>query len=171
ATQNPLEHHGTYPLPESQLDRFMIRLTIGYPDERAERRILLESVGTDDPVDSLEAVLSPAEILALQQKVEDVHADPALVDYLTHVVRATRADSRLRMGASPRASVGLFRIARAHAIISGRDYLIPDDVQVMVVPALAHRLLPAAATTASAEAHDQAAALLEGILSDIAVPV
>ena len=171
ATQNPLEHHGTYPLPESQLDRFMIRLTIGYPDEAAERRILLESVGTDDPVESLEAVLSPAEVLALQQKVETIHADPELVDYLTKIVRATRADTRLRMGASPRASVGLFRIARAHALISGRDFLIPDDIQIMVVPSLAHRLLPVAATTASAEAHDQAAALLEGLLSDIPVPV
>lgn len=171
ATQNPLEHHGTYPLPESQLDRFMIRLTIGYPDERAERAILLESVGTDDPVESLEAVLSPAEILALQQKVEAIHADPTLVDYVTRIVRATRNDNRLRMGASPRASVGLFRIARAYALLSGRDYLVPDDIQIMVVPTLAHRLLPASATTASAEAHDQSAALLDGLLSDIAVPV
>ncbi len=171
ATQNPLEHHGTYPLPESQLDRFLIRLTIGYPDERAEHRILLESVGTDDPVESLEAVLSPAEVLALQQQVETVHADPTLVTYLTQIVRATRSDTRLRMGASPRASVGLFRVARAHALINGRDYLIPDDIQIMVIPSLAHRLLPAAATAATAEAHDQAASLLEGILSDIAVPV
>jgi MoxR-like ATPase len=171
ATQNPLEHHGTYPLPESQLDRFMIRLTIGYPDMAAERRILMESVGTDDPVESLEPVLTAEEVLALQQKVETVHADPAIVDYLTLIVRATRSDTRLRMGASPRASVGLFRIARAHALLNGRDFLIPDDVQIMVVPSLAHRLLPASVTVASAEAHDQAATLLDGILSDVAVPV
>jgi MoxR-like ATPase len=171
ATQNPLEHHGTYPLPESQLDRFLIRLTIGYPDEKAERRILLESVGTDDPVESLEPVLTPAEVLALQQRVENVHADPALLDYLTQIVRATRTDNRLRMGASPRASVGLFRIARAHALLHNREFIIPDDIQAMVVPCLAHRLLPVAATTASAEAHDQAASLLDGILSDIPVPV
>jgi MoxR-like ATPase len=171
ATQNPLEHHGTYPLPESQLDRFMIRLTIGYPDMAAERRILMESVGTDDPVESLEPVLTAEEVLALQQKVETVHADPAIVDYLTMIVRATRTDTRLRMGASPRASVGLFRIARAHALLNGRDFLIPDDVQIMVVPSLAHRLLPASVTVASAEAHDQAATLLDGILSDVAVPV
>ena len=171
ATQNPLEHHGTYPLPESQLDRFLIRLTIGYPDEKAERRILLESVGTDDPVESLEPVLTPAEVLALQQRVENVHADPALLDYLTQIVRATRTDNRLRMGASPRAAVGLFRIARAHALLNNRAFIIPDDIQAMVVPCLAHRLLPVAATTASAEAHDQAASLLEGILSDIPVPV
>ncbi|MGQ0814362.1 MAG: AAA family ATPase [Gemmatimonadota bacterium] len=171
ATQNPLEHHGTYPLPESQLDRFLIRLTIGYPDVEAERRILVESVGADDPVDSLDPVLTPTEVLALQQRVESVHADPAIVDYLTQIVRATRADTRLRMGASPRASVGLFRVARAHALMNDRDFVIPDDVQIMVVPCLAHRLLPAAVTTASAEAHDQAATLLDGILSDIPVPV
>jgi MoxR-like ATPase len=171
ATQNPLEHHGTYPLPESQLDRFLIRLTVGYPDEKAEQRILIESVGSDDPVESLDPVLTPAEILSLQQKVEAVHTDPALVDYLTRIVRATRTDTRLRMGASPRASIGLFRIARAHAVINNRDFLIPDDIQVMVVPCLAHRLLPAAVTTATAEAHDQAASLLDGILSDVPVPV
>lgn len=171
ATQNPLEHHGTYPLPESQLDRFLIRLTIGYPDADAERRILLESVGTDDPIESLEPVLDAATVLALQQQVETVHADPSVVDYVTAIVAATRKDNRLRMGASPRASVGLFRIARAHALLNGRDFVSPDDVQVMVVPCLAHRLLPAAVTTASAEAHDQAANLLEGILSDVPVPV
>lgn len=171
ATQNPLEHHGTYPLPESQLDRFLIRLTIGYPDADAERRILLESVGTDDPIESLEPVLDAATVLALQQQVETVHADPSVVDYVTAIVAATRKDDRLRMGASPRASVGLFRIARAHALLNGRDFVSPDDVQVMVVPCLAHRLLPAAVTTASAEAHDQAANLLEGILSDVPVPV
>lgn len=171
ATQNPLEHHGTYPLPESQLDRFLIRLTIGYPDADAERRILLESVGTDDPIESLEPVLDAATVLALQQQVESVHADPSVVDYVTAIVAATRKDDRLRMGASPRASVGLFRIARAHALLNGRDFVSPDDVQVMVVPCLAHRLLPAAVTTASAEAHDQAANLLEGILSDVPVPV
>lgn len=171
ATQNPLEHHGTYPLPESQLDRFLMRLTIGYPDIDAERRILLESVGTEDPVDSLDAVLTPGEILALQSRVEDVHADPALVDYLMSIVRATREDARLRMGASPRSSVGLFRAARAFAIVNGRDYLIPDDIQRMIVPCLAHRLLPASASASTAEAHDDAAAMLDGILSDIPVPV
>ena len=171
ATQNPLEHHGTYPLPESQLDRFLMRLTIGYPDVDAERRILMESVGTEDPVESLDAVLSPGEVLALQSRVEEVHADPALVEYLMAIVRATREDSRLRMGASPRSSVGLFRAARAYAIVSGRDYLVPDDIQRMIVPCLAHRLLPASAAASTAESHDEAAALLDGILSDIPVPV
>lgn len=171
ATQNPLEHHGTYPLPESQLDRFLMRLTIGYPDSDAERRILLESVGTEDPVESLEPVLSPGEVLALQSKVEDVHADPSVVEYLMQIVRATRNDPRLRLGASPRSSVGLFRAARAYAVVNGRDYVVPDDVQTMVGPCLAHRLLPSSAAASTSEAHDEAAALLDGILSDIPVPV
>lgn len=171
ATQNPLEHHGTYPLPESQLDRFLMRLTIGYPDQDAERRILLESVGTEDPVESLEAVLSPGEVLALQSRVEEVHAEPTLVEYLMKIVRATRSDTRLRIGASPRASVGLFRAARAYALVNARDYLVPDDIQTLIVPCLAHRLLPASASASSADAHDEAAALLDGLLSDIAVPV
>jgi MoxR-like ATPase len=158
-------------LPESQLDRFMMRLTIGYPSEDAERRILLESVGTEDPVESLEAVLSPGEVLALQSRVESVHADPVLVEYLMQIVRATRADSRLRMGASPRSSVGLFRAARAFAIVNGRDYLVPDDIQSMIVPCLAHRLLPTSAAASTADAHDEAAAMLDSILSDIPVPV
>ena len=171
ATQNPLEHHGTYPLPESQLDRFLMRLTIGYPDSDAERRILLESVGTEDPVESLEPVLSPGEVLALQSNVEDVHADPSVVEYLMQIVRATRNDPRLRLGASPRSSVGLFRAARAYAVVNGRDYVVPDDVQTLVGPCLAHRLLPSSAAASTSEAHDEAAALLDGILSDIPVPV
>src|SRR5687768_2745609 len=101
ATQNPLEHHGTYPLPESQLDRFMIRLTIGYPDMAAERRILMESIGSGDPVDSIQPLFDQAELLALQALVEDVRADSAIVDYLMAIVRATRTDERLRIGVSP----------------------------------------------------------------------
>jgi MoxR-like ATPase len=171
ATQNPLEHHGTYPLPESQLDRFLMRLTIGYPDENAERRILLESVGTADPVDTIEPLFDAGELLALQRSVEDVHAEPAIVDYLMAIVRATRSDNRLRMGVSPRGAIGLFRAARAFALVHGRRYLIPDDVQTLVAPCLAHRLLPMGASAATMEAHDQGAAILEDLINDIPVPV
>ena len=122
-------------------------------------------------MESLEPVLSPGEVLAFQSKVEDVHADPTLVEYLMQIVRATRQDARLRLGASPRSSVGLFRAARAYAIVNGRDYLVPDDIQALIVPCLAHRLLPTSATASTADAHDEAAALLDGILSDIPVPV
>lgn len=171
ATQNPLEHHGTYPLPESQLDRFLMRLTIGYPNESAERRILLESVGGEDPIDGIDPLLDSGELLALQSLVEDVHVDPSLVDYLMSIVRATRTDPRLRMGVSPRGAIGLFRAARAFALVNGRRYLVPDDVQQLVAPCLAHRLLPIGAAAASAEAHEAGAMVLDEIVSSIAVPV
>lgn len=171
ATQNPLEHHGTYPLPESQLDRFLMRLTIGYPDETAERQILLESVGNADPVESVEPLFGSGDLLALQLLVEDVHADPSIVDYLMAIVRATRTDPRLRMGVSPRGAIGLFRAARAHAIVHGRRYLIPDDVQQLVAPCLAHRLLPIGTAAATTDAHEQGAALLDEILAQIPVPL
>ncbi|MGH7445656.1 MAG: AAA family ATPase [Longimicrobiales bacterium] len=171
ATQNPLEHHGTYPLPESQLDRFLMRLSIGYPDVDAERRILLESVGGADRVDAVPAVLAPADVIALQQRVESVHAAPELLDYLMRIVTATRTHAHLRMGASPRAAIGLFRAARAHALVDGRDFLVPDDVQTLVVPCLAHRVLPSGSAAAGGGAHDESAAVLEEILGDIPIPV
>lgn len=171
ATQNPLEHHGTYPLPESQLDRFLMRLTIGYPNESAERRILLESVGGDDPIDGIDPLLNPGELLALQAMVEDVHVDPSLVDYLMNIVRATRTDPRMRMGVSPRGAIGLFRAARAFALVNGRRYLVPDDIQQLVTPCLAHRLLPIGTAAASTEAHEAGAIVLDEIVSSVPVPV
>ena len=171
ATQNPLEHHGTYPLPESQLDRFQMRLTIGYPGPEAERKILLESARVEPVLDSLEAVLTPAEVLHLQDEVENVRADDAIVDYLMEIVRRTRTASGFRMGVSPRGAIALFRASRAFALTSGRRYLIPDDVRRLVVPCLAHRLLPAGATAATLDAHDQAASLLDRILAETEVPL
>ena len=171
ATQNPLEHHGTYPLPESQLDRFLMRLTIGYPGEGAEKRILLESAQSEPLLESLEAVLTPAQVIHLQNEVESVRADDAIVDHLMEIVRATRNAVGFRMGVSPRGAIALFRAARAYALISGRRYLVPDDVRRLVVPCLAHRLLPAGATAATLDAHDQSAILLERIMEDTEAPV
>ena len=170
ATQNPLEHHGTYPLPESQLDRFLMRLTIGYPDESAERRILLESASSEPVLDRLQPMLTPAEVIYLQNEVESVRADPSLIDYLMEIVRRTRSSNAFRLGVSPRGSIGLFRAARAHALTDGRTFLVPDDVRSVVIPCLAHRLLPAGLTSATLEAHAQSAALLEKILDDVQVP-
>jgi MoxR-like ATPase len=169
ATQNPLEQHGTYPLPESQLDRFLMRLTIGYPEAAREREIVL-GASSRDPLESLEPVLSPAEVLELQARVDGVHADPALVDYLMEVVQATRADGRLRAGVSTRGAVALFRAARGYALVDGREYLVPDDVRRLVVPCLAHRVLPAG-LSAGAAAHDEAAAVLEEIVARTEMPV
>lgn len=171
ATQNPLEHHGTYPLPESQLDRFLLRLTIGYPGEEAERRILEQSAGHHDPIDDIEPVLSRDHVIALQAMVDEVHVEPSLTDFVMGVVRATREEPRLRMGVSPRGAIALFQAARAYALVDGRRYLAPDDVRRLVVPCLAHRVLPAGATMATAEAHEEAAALLDEILAGIPVPV
>jgi len=171
ATQNPLEQHGTYPLPESQLDRFLLRITIGYPDAQEERSILLESRGMTDAVERLDPVLTPVQVEALQARVEDVRAEPSVVDYLMAIVQATRQDSRLRMGVSPRGGIALFRAARAYALVQGRTYVVPDDVRRLVGPCLAHRLLPAGAPMATAEAHDEATAVLESIVASIDPPV
>ena len=171
ATQNPLEHHGTYPLPESQLDRFLMRLQIGYPGADAERRILLESVGAADPVDEITAVLEPADVLALQDSVETVHTAPEMLEYLMQLVTATRTHPRLRMGASPRAAIGLFRAARALARVDGRDFLVPDDVQRLAVPCLAHRVLAAGSIASSSAAHEETAVIIEEVVGDLPVPV
>jgi MoxR-like ATPase len=171
ATQNPLEHHGTYPLPESQLDRFLMRITIGYPDQEAERRILTEASSTEPVMERLRAVLAPAQVFHLQDRVDEVDADESIVDYLMAVVERTRTSARLRMGVSPRGAISLYRAARAFALVHGRTYLVPDDVRSLVVPCLAHRILPAGATAATLDAHEQAAQILEGILDEVEAPV
>jgi MoxR-like ATPase len=171
ATQNPLEQHGTYPLPESQLDRFLMRLSIGYPDPTEERAVLLASVSVGEPLDRMRAVLGPGQVLALQARVEEVHAEPALVDYLMAIVQATRTDARLRAGASTRAAISLFRAARGYALVDGRTFLVPDDVRRLVVPCLAHRLLPAGSSAATTEAYEESVAVLDSIVGTVAVPV
>jgi MoxR-like ATPase len=171
ATQNPLEHHGTYPLPESQLDRFLLRLTIGYPDERAERRILTDSALDGPDLDELRPMLGPDEVLALQEEVDRVTVDDSLVDYVMQIVRRTRETPAFRLGVSPRGSVALFRAARAYALVQGRDFLVPDDVRELAVPCLAHRLLPAGMSAATLDAHEHAAAMLEALLDEVEVPV
>jgi len=171
ATQNPLEHHGTYPLPESQLDRFLMRITIGYPDQEAERRILTEASSTEPVMERLRAVLAPAQVFHLQDRVDEVDADESIVDYLMAVVERTRTSARLRMGVSPRGAISLYRAARAFALVHGRTYLVPDDVRSLVIPCLAHRILPAGATAATLDAHEQAGQILEGILDEVEAPV
>ena len=168
ATQNPLEQHGTYPLPESQLDRFLMRLAIGYPDAAEERDVLLRAAGGGDMVARIRPILDAARVRTLQDRVEQVHAAPALVDYLMAVVRATREDPRLRAGASTRGAIGLLRAARGYALVDGRDYLAPDDVRRLVVPCLAHRLLPAGG---AGNAYLEAVEVLEEIVHGIPVPV
>jgi MoxR-like ATPase len=171
ATQNPLEHHGTYPLPESQLDRFLMRVKIGYPDEEAERRILTESKSLEPVIDRVRTVLSPTQVVLLQERVDEVEVDPAILDYLMAVVHRTRTTPKLRMGVSPRGNIAVFRAARAYAMTHGRTYLVPDDVRDLIVPCLAHRILPAGASAATFDMHDEAASILEGILEEVESPL
>lgn len=171
ATQNPLEQHGTYPLPESQLDRFMMRLSIGYPDADEERNVILQSAGAGDPIARIRPVLDADSVIALQERVDRVHADASIVDYLMAVVQATRTEPRVRAGASTRGAIALLRAARGYALVDGREFLVPDDVRRLVVPTLAHRLLPAGAAAATGEAYDEAVSIVEDILSRIPMPV
>jgi MoxR-like ATPase len=139
ATQNPLEYEGTHVLPESQLDRFLLRIRIGYPEAEDEKAILRGGGGA--AAESLQPVLSAADVLELQEQVECVRADDAVLDYLMALVAATRKAPLLRLGVSPRGSLALLRAARARALTDGRDFLVPDDLKELAVPALAHRVL------------------------------
>jgi MoxR-like ATPase len=139
ATQNPSDYHGTYPLPEAQLDRFTMRLTLGYPDFTEELAIL-ESQNLSDPLTTIQAVISPTEMLAAQGAIRQVHVEKAVAEYLLHITEATRKDVRLRLGISPRGSLALYRTAQAHASLQGRTYVTPEDIDALLVPVLAHRL-------------------------------
>ena len=140
ATQNPIEHHGTYPLPESQVDRFMLRLRIGYPAFDVEKEILRDRE-TRDPLEDLRPVLSSEDVLDLQRSVNSVSVDDALVDYLMRIVAATRDSETLDLGVSPRGTLALFRAAQSLALTEGRDYCLPDDIKRLILPVFAHRLV------------------------------
>jgi MoxR-like ATPase len=163
ATQNPREHAGTYPLPESQLDRFLLRIRIGYPSETDEKTILRGS--TAPAIEALEPVLDAADVLALQDAADAVRTDDSVLDYLLAITTATRRSRLLALGVSPRGSLALLRAARAHALADGRDFLVPDDVKQLAVPALAHRVL-----LAGSAAGTGAEAVIRALLQDVPVP-
>jgi MoxR-like ATPase len=154
ATQNPVEMEGTYPLPEAQRDRFMTRISIGYPDREAELA-MLDSHGSSSPLDDLKPVAHASDVRALVAAVRDVHVSAAIRHYIIDLVTATRNSAELRLGASPRAALHLLRACRAHAALDDRDFVIPDDVQTLAVPVLAHRLLPSAEAMVGRELPDQ----------------
>jgi MoxR-like ATPase len=139
ATQNPGEFHGTYPLPEAQLDRFTMRVSLGYPDAAHEIEVIT-SHNKENPFDRLQPVVSCKEVLDLQSRVRDVACDKAVIEYLVRIVEGTRSDARLRLGVSPRGSLALHRTAQARAFMAGRDYVLPEDVRALAAPVLAHRL-------------------------------
>ncbi|QDV15713.1 ATPase RavA [Gimesia panareensis] len=140
ATQNPVDFHGTYPLPEAQLDRFLIHLQLGYPDPENEMEILFAQ-STEHPVDHLERVLNHEEVVQMQEQVKTVHVDQSVARYMIDLVQATRNDPRLKLGVSPRGSLMLFRASQAIAYLKSRSYVLPDDVQQMAEYVLAHRLI------------------------------
>ena len=155
ATQNPLEQVGTYALPESQLDRFLMRISLGYPSRDAERD-LLASNGRRSVADSLPAVISPAQLQALQQQVLAVHASEALLNYVLDLTEASRNGAWFVQGISPRAGLALLRAAKAQALVSGRDFVAPDDVQAVLPQVIAHRLQPVPSAGRGAVAQVQA---------------
>jgi len=161
ATQNPLEYEGTHALPESQLDRFLLRIRIGYPTA-ADEKAILRGAGAAAP-ESLASALTVDEVLALQDEVEHVRAEDSVLDYLMALVAATRSSPALRLGVSPRGSLALLRAARARALTDGRDFLVPDDLKALAVPALAHRVLLRAAPGAEVDGDAVIASLRDSV--------
>ena len=167
ATQNPVELEGTFPLPEAQLDRFLLRVSLGYPSEDEEGAIL-SRFQKDNPLDNLTSVIEAAELLELQKLCRQVYIDDSVRSYVTAITRATRNHQSIDLGASPRASLGLHLASQALAAIQGRDYVIPDDVKHLSVPALAHRLI--SKTEARLREHSSEAIVNE-IVATVPVPV
>jgi MoxR-like ATPase len=169
ATQNPTEHHGTYPLPESQLDRFLMRVRIGYPDSASEKQILRNSDRAAG--DSVPVVLTADELMQLQDRVAAVSVDDALVDYILAIVEKTRQHEALTLGVSPRGAQALYRAAQALALASGREYVLPDDIKRLVEPVFAHRVVVNTRTTLARASADHAGRILQEILTLVDVPL
>jgi len=170
ATQNPSEHHGTYPLPESQLDRFMLRLHMGYPSTDDERRILRDRESVN-PLESVRPVMSRSDVNELQRLVAEVRVDDALLDYLLKIVEATRNSDSLELGISPRGTLALFRSAQASAFIEGRNYCIADDIKRLVVPCFGHRVIVNSRANSLRQRTRESEQVLQELLTKISVPI
>jgi MoxR-like ATPase len=169
ATQNPVEHHGTYPLPESQLDRFLLRVRIGYPSAQSEREILAHSAR--DPLDSLAPVMSAGEAAEIQRAVRSVTVDEDLVGYALSIVQKTRNHEYLSLGVSPRGSVSLYHAAQALALVEGRSYTVPDDFKRLALPVLAHRTVVSSRYVSTLKQAEQVEAILREIVETTPVPM
>ena len=141
ATQNPIEYEGTYPLPEAQLDRFLLRISVGYPDRDAELDLVARRLERGQEEVELRTIVERDELLAMQRAVEQVHADSAILEYAVDLVTATRESPQLQLGSSPRGTLALLKLARARAALEGRDFVTPDDIKWIALPALAHRVM------------------------------
>ena len=167
ATQNPIEYEGVYPLPEAQLDRFLVRLQLGYPNRAEEIEILRRRMARAQEDIQLEPVANSETILTLQKTVEEIHVDEDVLGYVTDIVEATRTQRQVEVGASPRGSLAIFKLARARAVFHGRDYVIPDDVKEVAAPALVHRMIMKTESWVKGVNPQQ---LIEEILKSIPVP-
>lgn len=170
ATQNPTEHHGTYPLPESQLDRFMVRLRMGYPSG-AEERSMLRDRETRDPLESVEPLMGEQDISELREKAGKVRVDDELIGYLLSIVEQTRKNASVELGVSPRGSLSLFYSAQALALLEGRDFCIADDIKRLVIPCFAHRMIVSSQYTKISNRANEAEQILKEILNQTEVPV
>ena len=170
ATQNPVEHYGTFPLPESQLDRFMLRITIGYPSPEEEEKLLRTRKGRD-PLESIGLVLTDKDLLELQDAVDRVRMDTSLTTYLMDIVSATRRSNLIQVGVSPRGSLSMYKLAQAHALAAGRDYCIPDDIKKLAVPAFAHRIVLSTDYGPQATGASSADQVIRNIVESVPVPL
>ena len=170
ATQNPIEHHGTYPLPESQLDRFLLRLKMGYPAAASEKEIL-KNFADSEPLANIEPVMAAEEVVEIQQAVRRVTVDDQLVSYTLTIVEKTRQHEYLSLGVSPRGSMSLYRAAQALAFLEGRQYCIPDDFKRLIIPVFAHRVVISSRYVSTMKKVDQAEAMLQEIVESTPVPL
>lgn len=168
ATQNPIEYEGTFPLPEAQLDRFMLKLTVGYPSLDEEREILHRRQQRRQEEVELKRVTDPDTILAMRTAVETVHVDPDLEGYITELVQQTRSDRRVAVGASPRGSLAFLKMARAHAVLDGRDFILPDDIKRFARPVLVHRIILQPEFWLTSQVSYK---VIEDVLASVSVPV
>ena len=167
ATENPIEQHGTYPLPEGQLDRFALTVQVGYPDASEAAIDIVRRQLLRHPIQGLAPVLTPAEVLRAQAVVREVHVDDAVLDYVVALVQATRAAPEIALGASPRSTVALTRCAQARAVTRDRDYVLPDDVKALASAALAHRLIPRQARAGAGVGRE----VVRRVLDEVPVPL
>jgi len=170
ATQNPVEHHGTYPLPESQLDRFLMRIKMGYPSHETEKEILRKRAN-DDPLHSLQPVADVHEVLAMQEAVTHIKVDSSLQDYALDIVNRTRKSDQLALGVSPRGTLMLQRSAQARAFLDGRDYCIPDDFKHLAVAVFAHRVVASARHASLQRKSETTETALREIVESVRVPL
>ncbi len=170
ATQNPVEHHGTYPLPESQLDRFLLRVSMGYPKAASEREILRATAGAAR-LDQVRPVATGADVLAMQEEVTRVKVEDSLVDYALEIVRRTRESDALSLGVSPRGSLMFYRAAQAMAFLDGRTFTTPADFKSLAVPVCSHRVVVNARYSSTLKRSEQAEAIVRDILQSVTVPV